>query len=318
MRKALAAIVEASLAGSALADPMPGAEIDVESYDLALTPDLQNETVSGRETIRFRALGEGLRQLSFSGAALTIDSATIDGMSIIPTLKGDSLTFNLPRPIARGRTAKLELAYHGHPARGFARSATALYTSYFACDWMICRQNDFGDKAAFSLTLRVPAGMDTISIGRLVSKRSGPDGSEIQRWKAPRPYSAYLYGFAIGRFARVSEPIGPAKLTYLSDVADVADLKRRFALTPDMVRFISDKAGVPLPVSEYRQLLVKGDEAQEAATYSVIGVGELPTKADDPNQDWAIVHELTHQWWGNLVTCASLKDFWLNEESRPS
>src|SRR3546814_3863365 len=34
---------------------------------------------------------------------------------------------------------------------------------------------------------------------------------------------------------------------------------------------------------------------------------------DDPSQDWAIVHELAHQWWGNLITCATLKDFWLNE-----
>ena len=26
-----------------------------------------------------------------------------------------------------------------------------------------------------------------------------------------------------------------------------------------------------------------------------------------------IVHELAHQWWGNLVTCATWQDFWLNE-----
>nr|WP_225197337.1 M1 family aminopeptidase [Gluconobacter oxydans] len=26
-----------------------------------------------------------------------------------------------------------------------------------------------------------------------------------------------------------------------------------------------------------------------------------------------IIHELTHGWWGNLVTCATLQDFWLNE-----
>ena len=301
------------IAGTALADLTPDRRFDIESYDLALTPDLQNETVAGRETIRFRPIDNGLRQLSFSGNALTIDSATIDGVSVSPAMKGDSLVFDLPRPIGRGRTVNLEVAYHGHPARGFARSTTALYTSYFACDWMICRQNDFGDKAAFSLALRVPAGMDTISIGRMVSKQPGPDDSEIHSWKAPRPYSAYLYGFAVGRFASVSEPIGSAKLTYLSDVADASELERRFAPTPEMVRFISDKAGVPLPVAEYRQLLVKGDEAQEAATYSVIGVDELPTKADDPDQDWAIVHELTHQWWGNLVTCASLRDFWLNE-----
>jgi aminopeptidase N len=313
VRRVAVAIAAVVLANPAAADPLPGTGFEVTSYDLALTPDLQNETVAGRETIRLRATGDGLQRLTFSGNALSIDSLTLDGVPVSATSTSDSLTFALSKPIARGRTAKLELAYHGRPARGFARSATALYTSYFACNWMICLQNAFGDKAAFSLALRVPTGMDTISVGRMVSKRPGPDGYDIQSWRAPRPYSAYLYGFAVGRFAATSEQVGSAKLTYLSDMADAPELKQRFAPTPEMVRFLSKKAGVPLPVAEYRQLLVKGDEAQEAATYSVIGIDELPTKADDPDHDWAIVHELAHQWWGNLVTCASLKDFWLNE-----
>lgn len=33
----------------------------------------------------------------------------------------------------------------------------------------------------------------------------------------------------------------------------------------------------------------------------------------DPKEDWLIAHELAHQWWGNLVTCESWADFWLNE-----
>ena len=94
-------------------------------------------------------------------------------------------------------------SYHGRPARGFAGSATTLYTSYFACDWMVCSQNKFGEKAAFSLDLRVPRGMTSLSVGSMIARRPGPDGSEIHSWKAPRPYSAYLYGFAVGRFTRV-------------------------------------------------------------------------------------------------------------------
>lgn len=155
--------------------------------------------------------------------------------------------------------------------------------------------------------------MTSPSIGAMVAKRRRPDGTEVHRWRAPRPYSAYLYGFAVGPFTKVSEPFGPSMLTYLSDVATGEELKRRFVETPDMVAFLAAKAGVPLPVATYSQLLVAGDEAQEAATYSVLGDQALPTKPDDPAEDWAIVHELTHQWWGNLVTCETLKDFWLNE-----
>ncbi|TDW61601.1 peptidase M1-like protein [Novosphingobium sp. PhB55] len=300
-------------ASPAFAHPTPTASFDVQSYDLTLTPDMQNATVAGREAIRLRANDDGLKQLSFSGNALTIDSAKVDGLPVHTTVAGDSLIFDLTKPLKSGQIVKLELTYHGRPARGLARSATALYTSYFACDWMVCLQNAFGDKAAFSLALRVPARRDTISVGRMVSRRPGPDSSEIHSWKAPRPYSPYLYGFAVGRFARSSQQLKTTKLTYLSDVAGAEELERRFAIVPEMVRFISDKAGVPLPVAEYSQLLVEGDEAQEAATYSVIGINELPARTNDPGQDWVIVHELAHQWWGNLVTCATLQDFWLNE-----
>jgi aminopeptidase N len=300
-------------AGPVLGAEKPGEGFDVIGYAVALTPDIQNKTVAGREVIKLRATEDRLRRLTFSGNALNIDSATLDGVPVVVETEREGLAIRLTEPLARGRAVRLELTYHGRPARGLSGSATSLYSSYFACDWMICAQERFGDKAAFSLALKVPAGMDTLSVGRRVARTRTADGGEIHRWTAPRPYSAYLFGFAVGRFARVDERVGAASLAYLSDRADEGELRRRFAETGGIVRFFSDKAGAPLPVAEYSQLLVEGREAQEAASYSVLGVEALPTRADDPSQDWAIAHELAHQWWGNLVTCASLKDFWLNE-----
>ena len=315
MRLACAAAASglALLANPAVADTMPGEGFDVIAYALGLTPDLANKTVAGAETITLRGTTSGLRQLTFSGNALTIDSATLDGEAATVAHQGTTLTFDLPKALDRGQTAKLKLYYHGRPARGVAGSATSLYTSYFACDWMICLEDQTGDKALFSLDLRVPKGLETLSVGRLLGRRPGPDDSEIFSWRTSRPYSAYLFGFAVGRYARVETDVGGTRLAYMSDVAADADLERRFGETGAMVSFLSDKAGVPLPSPRYTQLLVDGDEAQEAATYSIIGKDELPTTAGDPAEDWVIVHELSHQWWGNLVTCATLRDFWLNE-----
>lgn len=310
----IAVVIALSLFMSpALAAAAPGDGFDVLRYDLALTPDIQDRTVAGREVITLRVASERLQRLSFSANALNIDNATLDGAPVVAVVRDETLDFDLPKPLTRGRTVRLELSYHGRPARGLAGSATGLYTSYFACDWMVCLQDRFGDKAAFSLALRVPAGLDTLSVGRRIARTPAPDGGEIHRWAAPRPYSAYLFGFAVGRFARAGDQVGSTRLSYLSDVADAAELKRRFAQTRQTVQFLSAKAGLPLPVGDYSQLLVQGREAQEAASYSVLGVDALATQADDPAEDWAITHELAHQWWGNLVTCATLKDFWLNE-----
>lgn len=306
-------IVLLLLPGSALAatpsEGDPGKGFDVTGYELALTPDIANKTLVGRETIELKVTEDGVSRLSFSPNALTIDSAKLNGSAVTVTSRSEALNFDLPRPLARWRTVRLELTYRGKPARGFVTTPVSLYTSYFACDWMVCAQNQFGDKARFVIDLSVPAGMETLSVGSRVSRRAGPNGSEIHRWKAPRPYSAYLFGFAVGRFARA----GSAQLSFLSDAANGAELDRRFADTKMTAAFLAEKAGVPLPVATYTQLLVPGDEAQEAATYSVLGIDALPKESNDAEQDWAIVHELAHQWWGNLITCRTLQHFWLNE-----
>lgn len=309
----LTGVAFAALSAPALAEVEPGQGFDVTSYELALTPDIVSKTVTGRQTVFLQSTIDGLQRLDFSGNALTIYKATVNGVAVRHGLEGNVLVFDLAEPFMRGTPIKLELSYHGRPARGFVGTTNLLYTSYFACDWMVCAQNAFGDKADFTLDLVVPPGVGSISLGKLISRRRGRDGSEIHRWKAPRPYSAYLFGFAIGQFASTSERLGAARLTYVSDHANAAELKHRFAGSTDIAAFFATRAGLPLPVSEYSQLLVEGDEAQEAATYSVVGTKALPPNPRLAAEDWAIAHELAHQWWGNLITCATLEDFWLNE-----
>src|SRR5690606_2991355 len=92
-----------------------------------------------------------------------------------------------------------------------------------------------------------------------------------------------------------------------------ADLAAQFAQSPAMAAFFADKAGMPLPDRQYGQLLVPGRDAQEAASFSLIGRAELDRERADPASAWIIAHEMAHQWWGNLVTCATWQDFWLNE-----
>jgi aminopeptidase N len=70
---------------------------------------------------------------------------------------------------------------------------------------------------------------------------------------------------------------------------------------------------MPLPDLRYSQLLVPGREAQEAAGFSLVGRNELERESSDPSLAWIISHEMAHQWWGNLVTCANWQDLWLNE-----
>lgn len=286
----------------------PGAGFDVIKYELTLSSDIANKTVTGTEKIRIRSLTDNPREIVFSDNALIIDAATLNGRAVQGSTTHNALSFALPKGLKQGDTATLRIAYHGTPRKGVTFTPTSIYTSYDACDWMICAEDTPGDKARFALDLRVPAGMTSLASGKLVGKSKEKDGSEIHHWRTSRPYSAYLYDFAIGKFVTASSHQDHAELLYLSDVATQQELLQTFEETGAMVKFLSDKAGLGLPSGSYAQMLVSGDEAQEAATYSIIGKDNI-----DPKDDWAIVHELAHQWWGNLVTCATWKDFWLNE-----
>jgi len=80
-----------------------------------------------------------------------------------------------------------------------------------------------------------------------------------------------------------------------------------------MVEFYRAVAGVPFPHATYTQLLVHGAAAQEGAGFAILGDDVVRPVLADPQEDWAIAHELAHQYWGNLLTCAEWSEFWLNE-----
>jgi aminopeptidase N len=296
------------LAGTAAAD-LP---VDVVRYSLTLRPDISTGTVAGVEAVEF-ARGTGDTQLRFSPNALAIERATIDGRPVAFAATPQGTAFTLPPSPHSGRTSTLRIVFSGKPRRGLVQQPGAIYTSYFACDWMFCQEDAPGDKARFDLGLYLPAGAASFATGRRVSEVRNPDGSTLQRWRSDRPYSAYLFGFAAGALQFAERQQGGSRFTYVNASGAEADLGRFFADTPAIAAFFAVKAGLPLPGGRYAQVLVAGQEAQEAASFSLIGRDALERDLRDPSHQWILAHEMAHQYWGNLVTCATWQDLWLNE-----
>jgi aminopeptidase N len=291
----------------------PGIGFEVERYAVALRPSLVTTALSGTETIVVRATSDGLAQLSFSANALRISEATSDGVAVGVASSKDAIAFTLPRPLRKGGTTVLRFRFDGTPARGVTAVSGGFYTGYFACDWMVCLQDAPGDKAYMALDLYLSGGMQSVGVGHAGLVTAAPEGLVVHRWRSSRPYSAYLYAFAAGPFARRSVRAAQGEFVYLDATGTATDLIEVFAATPAMAAFFADKAGLPLPDRRYVQLLVPEREAQESASFSLIGKTELDRDRTDPSSAWVLAHELAHQWWGNLVTCATWQDFWLNE-----
>lgn len=308
---ALAATVVLSGAIASAAPP-PG-PVDVLHYDVSIDVNLETHEIEGRTAIDLRARTAGQDRLQFSANSLQIESVTLGGRPLAATMKDDALVVDLPRPLRAGERAKVGFTYKGQAARGLTFNGASVYSGYFACDWMICNLDDFGEKASIDLVLRAPGGMISHGPGVLKRRTILPDGSERLLWRETRPYSAYLYGFALGDFKQAKVQAGRTELVYLSSTAAPERLKSLFAPTADMLEFLQGKAGVPFPHARYVQVHSPGSDAQEASNFSVIGEQVIAPRLSDPQEDWAIVHELAHQWWGNSITCTDISQFWLNE-----
>jgi aminopeptidase N len=291
----------------------PGEGFDVERYTVSLKPDLTTTELSGSETVTLRATNDGVKQIVFSPNALMISEARVDGKPVVVTAGKDGISFTLPYTLAKGRKANLSFRFTGKPAQGVTSVAGGIYTGYFACDWMVCLQDSPGDKAHLSLDLLLPVGMKSIGVGRAQRIKAVKGNMALHRWRSTRPYSPYIYAFAAGPFTQHRVRAGANALVYWDGTGSKADLTQLFADTPAMVAFFSGKAGLPLPDRRYIQLLTPNSEAQESASFSMIGKKILDEEPANPDAAWVISHELAHQWWGNLITCASWKDFWLNE-----
>ncbi|NIJ22530.1 M1 family aminopeptidase [Sphingomonas japonica] len=291
----------------------PGEGFEVERYSVALRPDLATTSVSGTETIVVRSTSDRTMQLAFTANALRISDITVDGAPAKHSTSATASVFALPRALKKGSRATLRFRIAGTPKRGLTSLPGGIYSSYFACDWMVCLQDAPGDKAHFALDLFLPAGLASIGAGKAEPVVASTDGLTLHRWRTTRLYPAYLYAFAAGPFVQRSVTTDQGDLAYLDATGTAAKLGKAFAESPAIVAFLADKAGLPLSDRRYVQLLVPGREAQETAGFSLIGSGELDRARDDPAGGWIIAHEMAHAWWGNLVTCASWQELWLNE-----
>ncbi|MCE9521212.1 MAG: M1 family peptidase, partial [Alphaproteobacteria bacterium] len=116
-----------------------------------------------------------------------------------------------------------------------------------------------------------------------------------------------------GRYERVAWPGSRPELFVLAPDEKGPDANRLFADTRRMLKFFEQKSGIRFSEPAYTQVLAEGSEAQEAAAHATIGTEEVMPILSDPHEDWAIAHELAHQWWGNSLTCADWSELWLNE-----
>lgn len=281
----------------------------VTSYQVEVKPDFVMKSISGTVKIELKILGSGDYSIPTNG--LTLDSVITDKKQIKIERSSEAITIK-GAPLKAGTSYSLLIRYHGSPKRGLHFGKDFVYTDFDTCYWMIC-VDDPGMRSKFKIDLVVPKSFLTTASGNFVSQKKVSGTLVRHRWRESKPFSSYLFGFAVGNFHEASVKVRSTYLRFLGVTDNEAALLKKFKDTEKALEFFERKSGVPIHHKIYTQVLIPADVVQEKNAFSIIGNKFLDPILTDPQEDWVFVHELAHQWWGNLLTCKSWQHFWLNE-----
>jgi aminopeptidase N len=176
-------------------------------------------------------------------------------------------------------------------------------------------------KASFVLTLSTPADWQAVSNGQATSELRG----ERRHWTfAPTaPLSTYLFAFAAGPFVVVEDetrPPVPARLFVRQDRRQELQAELLLRMHRDGLARLQDYFGIPYPFGKLDLVLLPGFpfggmEHAGAIFYAEpqLVFDHPPTESEQVRRSTLIYHEVTHQWFGNLVTMEWFDDLWLKE-----
>lgn len=295
--------------------PVPGsvAGIDILHQVVEISP-FAADGLTGEQMIAFQAVTGGDR-LRFVGGPLEITALSLDEVPVADWSAADgAIEVRLGSTLESGSRHSLHLTYRATAGRGFRRTDDLVYSTYFSCDWMLCSQADFSDRFTIDLAIRTPSGMRTLGPGTEIGTAPLDDGLELHRWRTTEAWPAYVHGFVAGRLEQHDVSGDCATRLDVLSTAPADRVETIFGPTCAMLTYFEERSGVPYPADRYSQLYVPDvSEAQEAISHSTLGGGAVEPMIADPAEDWAVAHELAHQWWGNRVTATDLSQFWLNE-----
>jgi len=172
-------------------------------------------------------------------------------------------------------------------------------------------------KTTVDLSMTVDTGLVTLSNGLMTSSKKNADGTRTDTWKSDKPFSTYLVMMAAGKFAVVKDKWKNLDVNYYVDPEYKPYAKEIFGNTPEMLSYYSNAFGVEYPWQKFSQVVVhdfvSGAMENVSAVVHYDALQETHRELIDENHEDIICHELSHHWFGDLVTAETWSQIPLNE-----
>lgn len=308
---------------NALAQPPVDNNIDVTYYKLDLTVATDPNYLRGVVTVNAVCVGSSLSQVTLDLMnSMVVDSIRVESVSVGFVQQPSTVVITLNRTYAVGELLSLEIAYHGLPATtGFGSFVFTTHSGvpwiwslsepYGARDWWPCKDHP-SDKAD-SVDIRITCRDDfkVGSNGRLAGVIDNGNGTKTWEWAERYPIATYLVSIAITNYVEFSNWFyySPTDSMQVLNFVLPEHLDHGLANLPRAVRMLEIFSGLfglyPFINEKYGHAEFGWGGAMEhqtmtSATYNAFA-------------EYVVAHELAHQWFGDLITCANWPNIWMNE-----
>ncbi|MFN5952660.1 MAG: M1 family aminopeptidase [Dolichospermum sp.] len=301
----------------------------VEHIFLDLSLDIPNQRCYGTCSIRLLPIRNGIDRLTLDAVNLQIKSVQVDEVEQNFEYDGEKLCIYLSQPTKIGSRLIIAINYCAEkPQRGiyfiqpdkhYPDKPTQVWTQGEDEDsryWFPCFDYP-GQLSTSEIRVCVPKPLVAISNGELIDTvEEGKYNS--YHWSQQQIHPTYLMTLAVGDFAEIRDEWHHKPVTYYVEKGRAADARRSMGKTPQMIEFLSEKYGYPYPFPKYAQVCVDDfifGGMENTSTTLLTDRCLLDERAilDNRNTETLVVHELAHQWFGDLVVIKHWSHAWIKE-----
>ena len=305
---------------------IPGENFDVTHYEINLWDfNFTSHTLQGEAFVDI-TVTEPTNTFVLELKSLTVTDAATDSYSVTNfSQDGDFLTIVIDENANAGETLTLDVRYGGSTFSetwggvewwgtdyvynlgvGFDSQPHNLGKTWFPC------VDNFTDKATYSLVITVTNDKKAICGGNHVNTLDNGDGTSNWYWEIPQDVATYHPSFAIGDYVVWEDVYHGIERDIPVEVyvkpAQINSVPGTFVHVKDIAAFYEENFG-PYPFNRIGYVCT-GKGCMEHIDNIAITPGVI---TGNTTQEEYVAHELSHMYFGNMVTCSTAGDMWLNE-----
>ncbi|MDJ1482913.1 carboxypeptidase-like regulatory domain-containing protein [Cytophagaceae bacterium YF14B1] len=306
---------------------------DVIFYKLDLDVDIERKFISGSTLVQFSVQQPFTKMQVDLYDNMQIHQIVYKGKTLPYTREYNAVFIQFPETLPIHTNQEITIQYSGNPKEpnrdismdgGFLWSKDANGDPWVqvvcqgsgASLWWPNKDHLSDEPDSVSIAVTVPQGLLNISNGRLRKTTQLSNHKTRYEWFVSYPINNYNVTLNIGKYAHLQGQYITSDTLTLDFYVMPYNLEKGkiiFDRIKPMLATLEKQYGkYPFPRDGFK--LMESLHAMEHQ--SAVSFGKMP-EGDSEEMSTAplsiVWHEVSHEWWGNQVSCSDLADMWIHE-----